>query len=217
MGRVKKGAAVSVEAPSPETARRSPHTFELVEKVVNEPDKPIDHQLFRNSPLADHPVVDAWKNCPDRFFEDREPGRAILHEKPEHRLAVYLKAQGLSDKEICKRLDYTGPWFSELKNQPWFKLRLVQELKEAGRDALSETIKAAALDSIYTLIDIRDDPTAPKAVRKASADSLLDRYLGKPIQKVETKETRLPTSPEISAIDNELAEVDKQLNQPNGK
>jgi hypothetical protein len=166
-----------------------------------------------NNGLATHPVTEAAETDPERLFEsESNPANfAIIREKPEHRLIVYLKAQGFSNKEIAERTGYTQPWLSQLTRQPWFRLRLVQELKEAGVDAVQQVLKATVLDSVFTLIDIRDDPGAPKAVRAQTADRLLDRYFGKPTQKVETDSKSLPSSPEIQAISHELAEIDQQL------
>lgn len=198
------------------TSRRSPFSFELIENVPAAPNP----QLFENSELSSHPVVEAERNDPDRLFSSDDnihihdrPNLAVIHEKSEHRIIVYLKAQGLSNKEVAERTGYTQPWISQLTRQPWFRLRLVQELKDAGVDQINSVLKSTALDSIFTLIDIRDDATAPKAARSACANSLLDRFLGKPTQKVEHEEKRLPKTTEISALDNELAELDKQLNQ----
>lgn len=193
---------------------RSPFSFEVI-------DAPPNRQLFENSELSSHPVVEAERNDPDRLFssDDRShihdsPNLAIIHEKPEHRIIVYLKAQGLSNKEVADRTGYTQPWISQLTRQPWFRLRLVQELKDAGVDQIQSVLKSTALDSIFTLIDIRDDANAPKAARSACANSLLDRLLGRPKQTVEHEEKSLPKTSEITAIDKELQELDQRL-KPN--
>lgn len=210
------------ETSKPDVAdvHRSPFTeVEILDEFRQ--DKPINRQLFANSVLHDDPVVEAERNDPDRLFSCKgatnlkdEPNLAIIHEKPEHRLIVYLKAQGHSNKEIADRTGYTQPWVSQLTRQPWFRLRLVQELKEAGVDAIESVLKSTALDSVFTLIDLRDDVSAPKAVRSACANSLLDRFRGKPVQTVQHEEKRLPKTSEITAIDKELADLDSQL-KPN--
>ncbi len=196
---------------------RSP--FSEVEIV----EKPTNRQVFANSVLHDDPIVEAARTDPDRLFASGdgsylhdEPNLAIIREKPEHRMIVYLKAQGHSNKEVADRTGYTQAWISQLTRQPWFRLRLVHELKEAGVDAIESVLKSSALDSVFTLIDLRDDASAPKAVRSACANSLLDRFRGKPVQTVQHEEKRLPKTSEISAIDSELAELDSQLkpNQP---
>lgn len=217
----------------PESVHRSPHTFEIVEPLKGKQGggitgrRPVGDQAssFANSELADHPVTEAEQRDPDRLWshDDRvydhdQPNHAILHEKPSHRFIVYLKAQGLSNKEVAERTGHTQAWISQLTRQPWFRLRLVQELKEVGVDAVSSALKSAALDSVYTLIDLRDDVTAPKAVRRSCADSLLDRWLGKPTLHVSHEDERIPSSPEISQVDSELQRIEQQLKETdNGK
>jgi len=219
------------EDTGPETVCRSPHSFQIVE-----PTKGVDRrtlaenigkrvaghqrgtncgslQLMENNELRDHPVSEAAANDPLRLFssEDNTANFAIIHEKPEHRLIVYLKARGLSNKEVSEKTGYSPAWVSQICRQPWFRLRLVQELREAGLDRVAKLLESSALDSIFTILEIRDDPTAPKAVRRACADSLLDRFLGKPTVHVEHEASRMPSSPELAAVDSELQQIDKQL------
>lgn len=189
--------------------------FSLVEVNPDEPLKPPNVQLFENSGLKDHAVSEAARNDPDRLFSttDRatDPNLAILDEKPEHRLIVYLKAQGFSNKEVSDKTGYTQAWVSQITRQPWFRLRLVQELREAGIDQVQLVLKGNALDSIFTLVELRDDLQAPKAVRKAAADSLLDRYLGKPMQRISEEKDRTPSSEELHQIDQQIEAIDKEL------
>jgi len=202
--------------------RRSPMSEEAIQESVLEIlDEPphLNTQLFENSELADDPVVEAERRDPDRLFtlENRrthdEPNLAILHETPQHRIIVYLKAQGLSNKEVAAKTGRTEPWISQLTRQPWFRLKLTQELKEQGVDQINAVLKSSALDSVFTLIDLRDDPTTPRAVRRSCADSLLDRFLGKAIQKITSDDSKLPRTSEIQAVEKELEEVNQQLKQ----
>jgi hypothetical protein len=174
-------------------------------------------QLYANNDLSRDPVADAAESDPNRLFNQTEsnpPNFAIVHEKPEHRVIIYLKAQGMSNKEVAAKTGYNYAWVSQITRQPWFRLRLVGELKEVGIDQITTVLKSSALDSVHTLIDLRDDPSTPRAVRRACADSLLDRFLGRAVQKIETGEQKLPRTSEIQAIDDELKQVDEQLGEP---
>jgi hypothetical protein len=216
------------------SVHRSPLTYEIVHPYDGDKRKAPDNiakrvaghransncgseQLMENNDLAEHPVTDAAATDPDRLFESESnpPNFAILREQPEHRIIVYLKAQGLSNKEIATKTGYTQSWVCQICRQPWFRLRLVAELREAGVDAVQAVLKATVLDSVFTLIDIRDDPSTPAAVKSATCDRLLDRYFGKPTQRVESDQKTLPSSPEIQAISSELAEIDQQLKETN--
>lgn len=161
----------------------------------------VNRQLYSNSPLSGSDVEQDYENNPDALFNSKEPNLAVKHEKPEHRIVLFLKAQGLSNREISERTGYTQPWISQLLRQPWARERLIKEISSQGRDAVSEVIKAAAEDSVWTLIDVRD--TAPRPSDKlAAANSLLDRFLGKPTQKVEQTLKELPADP--AALQKEL-------------
>jgi hypothetical protein len=217
-----------------EAVCRSPHSFEIVEptkgvdrrSLQENVDKRVQGrhqqticnspQLMENNELRDHPVSEAAATDPLRLFssEDNTANFAIIHEKPEHRLIVYLKARGLSNKEVSEKTGYSQAWVCQICRQPWFRLRLVQELREAGLNKVAKLLESSALDSIFTILEIRDDPTAPKAVRRACADSLLDRFLGKPTVHVEHDNPRMPSSPELAAVDSELSQIDKQLKEP---
>lgn len=222
---------------TPETIQRSPLSYEICE-----PTKATDHrgledqvnarvqgrrehsncgseQLLENNDLLGHPVMEAAETDPLRLFmsEERPPNFAIVSEKPEHRLIVYLKARGMSNREVSAKTGYSEPWVSQIVRQPWFRLRIVQELKEAGMDEVGQLLKSSCVDSIFTLLEIRDDSEAPRAVRRQAADSLLDRYLGKPTVHVAHESDRTPSTPEISAVDTELAAIEQQLKEQHGK
>lgn len=221
---------------NPEVTQRSPLSYEIVE-----PTKGVDRrtmpdaigarvagrrehsncgseQLLENNDLLEHPVMEAAEIDPLRLFasEEKPPNFAIINEKPEHRLIVYLKARGLSNKEVADKTGYTQAWVSQITRQPWFRLRVVQELKEAGMDQVSQLLKGSVVDSIFTLLEIRDDEEAPRAVRRACADSLLDRWLGKATVHVQQTSDRIPSTPEISQVDAELQQIEKQLKEQNG-
>lgn len=196
---------------------RSPHTFEVVEPVKRGPNDKgkgtvLDPKyVYETSDLKDDPVAEAYRNDPDRLFNDREPHRAYSHEQPQHRLMVYLKAQGLTNKEIAARLDYSLTTVTEVLRQPWARLLLVKELKEAGQDAIQGVLRGEALNSVFDIVDIRNDPTTPKNVRLAADVNILDRFLGKPTQKVETNDVSTPSSPELQQLDQQIKELEAQI------
>jgi predicted transcriptional regulator len=121
-----------------------------------------------------------------------------------------LKAKhGLSNREIARVLGYTDPWVSQLFRQPWAKERVLKEMNASGGDAIAALLEAEAVNSLFTVIDIRDDPGAPKAVRGAMANSILDRFCGKPTQKIESEVT-VRNAKDIEAVDRELEELKKE-------
>ena len=230
-----EGGEVAEEVMTPETVHRSPISYEIVEPTKNidrrslsgNVEKRVEGrressncgsgQLLANNDLKDHPVMEAAETDPLRLFasEEKPPNFAIIHEKPEHRLIVYLKSRGLSNREVSEKTGYSYSWVSQICRQPWFRLRLVTELREAGLNKVAKLLESSALDSVFTLLEIRDDEEAPRAVRRACADSLLDRWLGKATVHVTNDNNRTPSSPEIQQVDKELQEIEQKLKEQN--
>lgn len=191
--------------------------FSRYEEAPLKPAAKLNPQLYENSFLSGSAVESDYLNSEDVLFNSKSPNLRVEHEKPEHRIVLFLKAQGLSNREISQRTGYTEPWISQVLRQPWARARLVRELQEAGRDAVQEVIKAAALDSVYRLIDERDNDKAKPSERITAANSLLDRFLGKPLQKVENHTTMHEGIAEVDKLRQELATLEAETNKLTGK
>lgn len=152
----------------------------------------------------------ALLGLPDGLYNPKLPNLHVEHEKPEHRIAFYLKAQGKSYTEISKVTGYTIPWLSQLCRQPWAQARIVEQIKEAGGDAVKRVLEGEVLNSLTTLVEIRDDEEVKGSTRVAAANSLLDRHLGKAIARVEATHITGPAT-SLSEIDRELATVRDNL------
>lgn len=170
-------------------------------------------QVFGESTEADHPATEAYEDSDLRLHGDRRPNLAISHEKPEHRVILYLKAQGMSNKEVADRTGYTQPWISQVVRQPWFKIRLLEELRTAGLDEVQTVLKGTTLDCVMNLIEIAQGNVAGAKVSdiRAANDSLIDRVLGKPKQTVDVNETR--RSENVAAIESEIENKERRLAQ----
>jgi len=93
----------------------------------------------------------------------------------KHRLIVYLKPR-VSPTRKSQTRQATPNWVSQITLN-LVRLRLVQELREAGVDQIQQVLKSNALDSIFTLIDLRDDTQAPKAVRQSRRRQFIGQVL----------------------------------------
>ena len=182
---------------------------------MSEPNK----QLWENSPLRNLFVDPETPTASGNgFFNAKDPNLAILHEKPEHRLMVMMKIRGVSNNEIAEACGFTVPWVSQVLRQPWAQKFMAEEMTKAGGNAVEKLLEGAAVDSVSTLIELRDDETTPKAVRRQSAVDLLDRYMGKPMQK--TENTNVNVNVDVSTvekIDAEIAELERQEKQLMGR
>jgi hypothetical protein len=165
--------------------------------------------LYVNSRLSGSAIEAYYEEEEDRLFNDRKPNLRVEHESPDHRTVIFLKAQGMSNNEIAKRTGYSFPWISQVLRQPWARVRLLTELREAGRPAVQALLRASAEDSVMTLIAVRDTATRPSD-KIAAANALLDRCFGKPTQHIEehASDTVLPSS--IDDIDREMASLAEQ-------
>lgn len=177
-------------------------------------ERDFNPQTFLNTLLGSEECATAaedYESDPDRLHNDSKPNLGIKREKPEHRVILWLKAQGKSNKEIAELTGNTQPWVSQILRQPWARTRILQIIKENGLDEVQTLLQSTTIDSLYTLIEVRDSGKAKPSERTAAANALLDRALGKPVVSViaETTHTNVPVeaarlSAELEAINQEL-------------
>jgi len=182
-------------------------------EVVDPPGNP---QLYKNSPLRHdtnvQSMTDGLRGVPPPTF-------AIVREKPEHRILLLLKLKGLSNREIAEQTGYSEPWVSQVTRQPWFQDMLVEKLAQAGDKLVDDLIALEAKNSVFTLIQLRDDPNQLGSTRAACAKDLLDRYLGKPVQRTENLNINANvkgTITRIDTIDAELAKLEERVQELDG-
>jgi hypothetical protein len=169
----------------------------------------MNPQLYENSIVAEL-CEDGETASRDKFFNAQTPNLAIVHERPEHRQMLWMKARGASNHEIAVKMGYTDSWVSQVLRQPWAQRLLLEEINNAGADELSTLLKGAAADSIFTLIELRDGEKTPAAVKRQSAVDLLDRFLGKPVQRVEQQIDQKIDVTSVEKIDEQLAALKQQ-------
>lgn len=193
--------------------RYSQAANEIIEELVNGEGVTSHPNSFESKILNDEVYasqVETYEKNPDKFHNSKTPPVAILEERPEHRKIIMLCAMGMSYKEIAEVSGRTPASVSLILRQPWAKQRLCEEITKAGRDPLRTIIEAAAMDSVNTLIELRDDPKVPASVRKGASDSLLDRFLGKPTQHVESTTTVKNVPADIVELEQELKKIEAE-------
>jgi len=176
------------------------------------PIAPVNRQLWENSPLRGSSVEEDSASNPNALFNSREPNFGIMHEKPEHRLIILLKAQGHSNVEIARLTGYTNVWIGQVLRQPWAKENLLRELSKGGQEEVQALLKGEAVDSVFTLISLRDT-SDEDGVRLRAAQDLLDRHLGKATQHIEARSTVQHVSTEIGTLDKQLARLEAEERQ----
>jgi hypothetical protein len=152
--------------------------------------------------LAGSIVEQQARENPNRLHNARYPEVAVIHEKPEHRVIIFLKAQGFSNKEIAEQTGYSPVMVSQIVRQPWAQDRILAIIHEAGVDAVQTLLQGAAADAVSRLISEMDNDLARPSERISAAEKLLDRLYGKPNQPIEHRSLNLS---EMS--DEELARI----------
>lgn len=178
----------------------------------------MNKQLYENSGLRElfSESAAAGSDPSPGFFNAREPNLAIMHEKPEHRVLLMLKAQGLSNREIAGESGYTEPWLSQLFRQPWAQAALADYITKTGLDEVSMLLKSAAVPSIHKLIELRDSKGVPPAVVRNVCVDLLDRFMGKPAQHVHVESSTTSSAESVAEIDKRADEINQEINRLTG-
>lgn len=145
-------------------------------------------------------------NNPGQFHGQPAPMWDIDTEQPWHRFAAYLFASGCTNcKQVAEIVgDITPKTVRNLLRQKWFQERVTKLLADQGGRDIMALLRAEQFNSLIVMIDIRDDSKMPPAVRSNICRDILDRTLGKPVQRIETSDT--PTSDDPVAEAQRLKE-----------
>lgn len=148
-------------------------------------------QSMNNTTRVD-PRLDTLPKRPearvDELFGQSSHYRVIKNERPEHRLMLWLSLNGHTPTEIAAQTGFTIGTVLNVRKQPWFQQAFCALSTEMGKDAVQTFLEGEVLKTAEQLVHLRDNAES-EAVRKAACDSLLDRFLGRPTARVETKIT----------------------------
>ena len=141
------------------------------------------------------------------------PQNTQLDEKAVHTTIAYLMAAGRTRKEIAGLVGMSGAAISEIVRQPWFQTRLKEITDAAGTDMVKAFLHGEVIPSLEVLRDIRDNCDEKGATRVTAANSILDRFMGKPVAHIESK-TNLNIHTAADAkdqVESELEKVEAEL------
>jgi hypothetical protein len=147
-----------------------------VGSIVQAP--PAQNRMYRLQ--DDYPL-------PDSVDDNAAQPRGLLKRfKPIHNMMAYMAAAGRTTKEIAEVTGFSYSQVREVLAQPAMKDEMKRIVEESGSNYVETVLSREVLPSIETLITIRDENIRAKPqVSAAAANSLLDRYLGKPTTRVE--------------------------------
>jgi hypothetical protein len=131
----------------------------------------------------------------DNVVRSTTDGVVLLKkEKPDHRIMVILKAQGKTSAEIAELLQVTPTTVNYVLRQPWARKLLLELIHASGEAGVDAFLQSELMPSLMRLVDVRDDPAAKKGEQLAAANSLIDRFLGKAVARVETSSAPAPST-----------------------
>ena len=143
----------------------------------------------------------------ERDFGEFTPEEGELkREQGWHRQAAYLLLSGKTVKKVAQIFEKTPATITNLLKNTWFQ-RIMTEVSETeGAVDVMQLIRAEALSSLGTMIELRDNLDVSPTVRSNIAMNLLDRAYGKPVQKVEATTEIRSTDPV-----KEAEQIQKQI------
>lgn len=143
-------------------------------------------------------------NCPD-------PAHELQKEQPWHRFALYLAAKArMSAGDIAAALKKNPATVRNLFKQDWFQRQYDALVSSAAQTLYDSLIEGEDVNSLLTLIEIRDDPNAKSATRASCAFDILDRMKGKAVQRTLSISHSLKDPVEIDAMKAELASLEQE-------
>lgn len=127
------------------------------------------------------------------LFNDNEARYFVQRERPWHRQMIEMATLGLNAKEIASAVagtmrggQVTERTVQNTLRQPWARERIVNTIAKNVKDELHDLLENQAKPSILKLVEIRDSTNSKPSEQAAAANSLLDRYLGRATQPIET-------------------------------
>jgi hypothetical protein len=137
-------------------------------------------------------------------------GWVIEKEAPWHLSAAYMYAMGSCNSEIAKAHDKSPQAVSNLFHQPFFQERVTAIMAENRRDVM-DLFKDERINSLMTLVAIRDNENAPPVARVQAARDILDRAMGRPAQRIETVNEVRSDNPvaECAMLEAEIRQLSK--------
>ena len=101
-------------------------------------------------------------------------GWVIEKEAPWHLSAAYMYAMGSCNSEIAKAHGKSPQAVPIYSTSHFFQERVTAIMAENRRDVM-DLFKAERINSLATLIEIRDNPETPASVRAMCCKDILDR------------------------------------------
>jgi hypothetical protein len=145
---------------------------------------------------------------PDRLHGSKPPTYQLTEEKAWHRSAAYLFATGcVSTRDVAQACNVSEPTVRNLLRNDWFQERVTQLMAANGGKDIMSMFRAEQFRTLAVLLDLRDGKETPAPVKFNVCRDILDRTLGKPVQRIETEDKTQSDDPvaEAKRLEEELS------------
>lgn len=141
----------------------------------------------------------------DSFHNVIEPTVHIERERPWHRVAVFMHAQGKDFVEIAEALNKSTAAVGQVVKQPWAQEQLIRETTDAGRDAITTIYETYGPATLLEVIDLGQTAKSEN-VKLEARKYFLNRWLGMPKEsmQVSAKPSETKTDDELRASVNTI-------------
>lgn len=141
----------------------------------------------------------------DSFHNVIEPRLGIERERPWHRVAIFMHAQGKDFAEIGEALNKNPQSVAQVLKQPWAQERLIQETTDAGRDAITAIYETYGPQTLLEVVDLGNTAKSEN-VQLEARKYFLNRWLGMPKEsmQVSAKPSEDKTDDELRASVNTI-------------
>jgi transposase len=144
---------------------------------------------------------------PAQFYNQREPSTKLLHEDPQDRVILLLKAQGASNKEIARVVGVSEKKVSYTVRQPWALKFIAEIIHEKGEPEIERLLQVIAKDAVEVGYNIMLS-TDNEKLKAQCAFEFLKAARGQKITVEQVPSSLSEVDKEISRLQSEIAELE---------
>lgn len=144
-------------------------------------------------------------------FHNSTSTKLIKHEKPWHRYALHLAARAkMSTTDIASTLQVSADQVRVLFKQKWFQEQYNALVSQRADSFYEQLLQGEDVNSLLTLVELRDNPNVKSATRASCAFDILDRMKGKAIQRTLSVSSSLKQTSDIDEMKAELVKLEAE-------
>lgn len=141
-------------------------------------------------------------------LDKRDSKTPIKTIDPIHRAMAVYKAKGFTNKQIASQFGYTAQGVLIISKQPWFKDLVAEVVATSIEPAVTSLSRMAnrALEVQEELLESKNE-----SIKLQVSDSVLDRQLGKAVQRTESISRVLSVNATLDELNAQEAKLNELL------